>query len=86
MQEMLQGKSDVSKYQKENEGYRNCLNEKIEAFNTRSAASENKDEAASIKAEHGKIVAAYNDAVGAEEAVADKFNQAIRAYKKANPG
>jgi len=86
MQEMLQGKTDISKYQQANEEYRNCLNEKMEDFNARSAASENKDEIATIKAEHGKMVTAYKKAVGNEEAVADKFNQAIRAYKKANPG
>lgn len=86
MQEMLDGKSAVSEYQKANEVYRNCLSEKIEAVNARPADSGNKGEAASIQAEHEKMVEAYNDAVGAEEALADQFNKAIRAYKKANPG
>jgi hypothetical protein len=84
MQEMLKGKAAISQYQQENEQYRNCLSEKIESFELRLAAAQDKAAAANMQAEHDESLDAYNNAVTDEEALAEKFNQAIREYKEAN--
>ena len=85
MEEMLKGKSAITNYQKENATYRDCVNEKIaQAIDAVKSASDEKS-VNEAKANHQRWTESYNQAVSNEEQVAKKFNNALHAYKAANP-
>lgn len=85
MQAMLAGKEAVTAFQAENSEYLGCLNEAIEASKTKLASGGDKPALKAIKAEYQALTDKYNAAVNAEETLANKFNDAIRAFKQANP-
>lgn len=69
---LLAAKNDIGTFQSEVEAYRNCLAE----AETEDITPGNKE----------AIVASYNYSVEMEERVAERFNEAIRAYKERQSG
>ncbi len=80
MEEMIAGQSAVKAYQAAVEAYRGCQDGRMEAL---KAAVEEGDPGAAPAFE--TATDAYNESVTLEEQLAEEFNQAIRAYKAANP-
>lgn len=80
MEEMIAGQSAVKAYQADVESYRGCQDGRMQALR---AAVEEGDPGAAPAFE--EATAAYNESVTLEEQLAERFNQAIRAYKAANP-
>lgn len=69
---LLAAKNDIGTFQGEVESYRACLSE----AETEDITPGNKE----------AIVASYNYSVEMEERVAERFNEAIRAYKERQSG
>jgi len=69
---LLAAKNDIGTFQGEIESYRACLSE----AETEDITPGNKE----------AIVASYNYSVEMEERVAERFNEAIRAYKERQGG
>lgn len=80
--DMIAGQGAVKSFQAANLEYMNCLDPQISAA-TESATAE--DASDTDKAKVKALEEAYNGAVSSEEALAEKFNAAIREYKTANP-
>lgn len=85
MDTMLAGKEAVTAFQAANSEYLGCLNKAIEASKTKLATGTDVTSLEAIKAEYKALNEQYNSAIDAEEALANKFNDAIRAFKEANP-
>ena len=81
MEQMLAGQKAVKAFQSENIDYMKCLEPEMA---TAEAAMQVGEDGAGEAYKASQET--YNAAVSAEEAVADQFNTAIRAYKAANPG
>ncbi len=75
----------MATFQSKNSEYLGCLNQAIEASKTKLATGADKGALEGIKAEYEALTEKYNSAVDAEESLANRFNDAIRAYKQANP-
>lgn len=84
MEAMLTGQKAVKAFQASNMEYMQCLERKYSAAETRVKKSKDADVQAAARQEYKNSIDAYNAAVSAEEAVADAFNVALRAYKAAN--
>ena len=80
MEEMIAGQTAVKAFQSDAQAYRACLEAEL---GTLKASAAEGDEAAA-KA-FSDMTADYNASVADEEKVAGDFNNAIRAYKAANP-
>lgn len=81
--DMIAGQGAVKAFQAENLKYMNCMEPQInEALAAAQAESATDEDKARVKA----LEEAYNAAVSREEELAGQFNNAIRAYKEANPG
>jgi len=61
------------------------LNKDIEAQKSKIAEGGDESDIAKAKKEFEKLTEKYNEAVDAEEQLANKFNSAIREFKQANP-
>ncbi len=85
LDEMLAAKKQIGEYQTANADYRNCLSAQIESLVAEIPTLEDKQQAKAATAQHQALVDTYNQAVSAEENVANQFNSQIGAYKKANP-
>lgn len=83
MDEMLNGKAAVDAFRQDNATYLSCLDKQIEEAKTKIKTS-SKNEAATLQANFAQLTEAYNSAVTAEEALANKFNAEIRAFKAAD--
>jgi hypothetical protein len=81
MEQMLAAQKAVKTFQAANIAYMACLEPKITAAQA-EVESDSKKASKTVK----KLEERYNEAVSAEETVADQFNTEIRAYKVANPG
>lgn len=81
--DMIAGQGAVKAFQAENLEYMNCMEPLItDALTAAQADSATDADKAKVKA----LEDAYNAAVSREEELAGQFNNAIRAYKEANPG
>jgi len=80
MEEMIAGQQAVKAFQADVEVFRGCQDTMMETLKTQVAEG---DEAAA--AEFQAATEAYNNSVSMEEQLAEQFNQAIRAFKAANP-
>jgi len=85
METMLEGKKAISAFQTSNSEYLGCLNKDIEAQKSKIAEGGDESDIAKAKKEFEKLTEKYNEAVDAEEQLANKFNSAIREFKQANP-
>lgn len=84
MEAMLAGQKAVKAFQESNMEYMQCLEARYSAAETdvKNATDENAQSLA--KADYARSIDAYNAAVSVEEAVAEEFNVALRAYRAAN--
>ena len=80
LEEMVEAQTAVKAYQTGMENYRVCHEANMEAL--KSTASEGENAAVESYEASRK---AFNDSVSQEEEVAAEFNDAIKAYKAANP-
>ncbi len=74
MDQLLQAQADVKTYMASMEAYLACLNEEL--------TSAGEDAPAEFKS---LMVTRHNTAVSEMEAVAQAFNEQVRAYREANP-
>ena len=84
MEAMLAGQKAVKAFQASNMEYMQCLEARYSAAAADAKNASDENEQALAKADYDKSIDAYNAAVSAEEAVAEDFNVALRAYKAAN--
>lgn len=83
LEQMLAGQKAVKEFQTANSEFRSCLEPKVSAAELESVAdAENEEIEATLK----QLNEDYNNSVSEEEAVAERFNTALKAYKAANPG
>jgi len=83
LQQMLDGQSAVKAYQATNAEYRSCLEPQISAAEVAASGDSPPPELTeALKALNEQ----YNASVSAEEELAGKFNDELKAYKAANPG
>lgn len=82
MEQMLAGQKAVKEYQAANTNYRACLDPLVNAAQVAAAGDSPGPELTNALSQLNDD---YNASVSSEEAVADGFNAALRAYKKANP-
>jgi hypothetical protein len=81
--DMIAGQGAVKAFQADNLEYMNCMEPLItNALAAAQGESATDEDKARVKA----LEEAYNAAVSREEELAGAFNNAIRAYKEANPG
>ena len=85
MDDMIAGQQAVKTFQAANLEYMACLETQFTAAKKTIEEGKAKD-AESLKAAYEADVAAYNEAVSAEEALAGQFNTEIREFRAANPG
>lgn len=84
MEAMLAGQKAVKAFQASNMEYMQCLEARYSAAEADAKSASDEDSKALAQADYARSIDAYNAAVSAEEAVAEKFNVALRAYKAAN--
>ena len=82
MEQMLAGQKAVKAYQAVNTDYRACLDPLVTAAEVAAAGDSPGPELTNTLAQLNED---YNASVSSEEQVANDFNAALRAYKKANP-
>jgi len=82
MEQMLAGQKAVKAYQAANADYMACLDPLITAAEVAAAGD---SPGPDLKATLEQLNVDYNGSVSAEDEVAQEFNTALRAYKKANP-
>ena len=82
MEEMLLGQAAVKDYQAANSEYRTCLEPLVSAAEVAAAGDSPGPE---LQETLKKLNDDYNASVSTEEELATKFNEALRAYKTANP-
>ena len=82
MEQMLAGQQAVKAYQAANTDYRACLDPLVTAAEVAAAGD---SPGPDLKATLSQLNDDYNGSVSAEDEVAEAFNTALRAYKKANP-
>ena len=80
MEEMIKGQQGVKAFQAGAAEFRDCQDDAMAELKA-SVAEGNPDAAPKYEAATAK----YNESVALEEQLAEQFNQAIRAYKAANP-
>ncbi len=83
MDQMLEGQKAVKTFQAANIEYMTCLEKKFTAAEARAAKGSDAEKKAA-QTEYDETIAAYNEAVSQEEAVAGQFNKEIRKYTEAN--
>ena len=85
MEALVASKNAVTEFQAANSEYLNCLDAEISSAKSAISTASEESKAAEAKATYQTLLDAYNQAVSAEETLAQDFNSAIRAYKAANP-
>jgi exonuclease VII small subunit len=80
LEEMIAAQTAIKTYQTGMENYRTCHEANMDALKTAASEGEN----AAVASYEGSRKA-FNDSVSQEEKVAAEFNDAIKAYKAANP-
>ena len=80
MEEMVEAQAAVKTYQTGMENYRACHEANMKALKPAVSEGENAAVASYMGSNR-----AFNDSVSQEEEVAAEFNDAIKAYKAANP-
>ncbi len=86
MEQMLAGQKSVKAFQAANLEYMKCLEPGIETARAAAAeAVEKKEGVDEAKAAFTSAQDSYNAAVSAEEDLAGRFNNEVRAFKSAHP-
>ena len=85
MDAMLEGKQAVTAFQTANSEYLGCLDLILDSHKAKIAAGQDEAIINAANQEFEKVTEQYNMAVDAEEKLANKFNDAIRVFKPANP-
>ena len=81
-EDMLAGKRLVEQYNKDMEAYLACIKLEYDARVTKDAATLTPEQKAELDKRQTQK---YNAAVDELQAVAERFNEQIRAYNKAHP-
>ena len=81
MEQMLAGQKAVKAYQAANTDYRACLDPLVNAAQVAAAGD---SPGPNLTTALAQLNEDYNASVSSEEQVANDFNAALRAYKKAN--
>ena len=83
MEQMLAGQKAVKAFQAANSEFRQCLDPKVSAAELESVADAEDENIQTILQQLNED---YNHSVSEEETLAEGFNNALKAYKAANPG